>query len=117
MRTLEGSYLAALNGILRKFLSFVPVGIIIAFIFSPFRRDLRMFGQFIAFIMVAGLAVGIELGQLFLPGRFASFDDALVCFAGAGWLLGDSAIRRVKMYRLATPWHRGLKAHRYLPGE
>jgi glycopeptide antibiotics resistance protein len=82
-RSLEGSYLAALDGILRKFLSFMPLGIMVAFAFAPMRRDVRLAGQFLALLLIVGLAVVIEMGQLFLPGTFVSFDDALVSVAGA----------------------------------
>jgi len=82
-RAIEGNYLAAQDGILRKFLLFVPVGVIVALFFAHVRRDIRIIGLLAASVLTAGLAMALELGQAFLPGRFVSFDDVLICLTGA----------------------------------
>jgi glycopeptide antibiotics resistance protein len=92
-RALQGDYFSALNGFLQKFLLFAPLGAWIAVFTATLRPAARFVANAGLFCLTAALALAIELGQILLPSRFASFDDVLICSAGA--LIGLWAMSRV----------------------
>jgi glycopeptide antibiotics resistance protein len=81
-RALEGSYLAAFNGWLQKFVLFFPLGAWIAILVSLHDRALRLVMTMGLLCLAAGFALVLELGQILLPSRIASFDDVIICVTG-----------------------------------
>ncbi len=99
-RALAGDYFSALNGFLQKLLLFGPLGAWVPAFTSTLRPASRTAANLVLLGLIAGLALAVELGQILLPGRFASFDDVLICFAGA--LAGFWLMQRIRRHRLAA---------------
>jgi VanZ family protein len=80
----EGDYLHVLDQAVGKFLTFVPGG---AWMAWRWRRGWTAVGT------AAGLAALVEIGQIFLPGRFFSVSDVIVevlgAAAGARWAVAE----------------------------
>lgn len=79
--------LYTVSDIVRSFLLFLPVGAALA------ARPLRREGPLRGLAPVLYLAVGLELVQVLVAGRFFDLTDAIVCAAGAGvaWCLVKEA--------------------------
>ncbi len=75
--------LYTVSDIVRSFLLFLPVGATLAV------RPLRSRGPLRGLAPALYLALGLELAQVFVAGRFFDLTDAIVCSAGAGvaWCL------------------------------
>lgn len=69
----------ALTQALRKFIFFVPLGILLGW---RLQRTKGMLFWVISLFSLVLLAAGIEAGQLFLPGRYPDVTDALLGLAG-----------------------------------
>lgn len=70
--------LYTVSDIFRSFLLFLPVGAVAAV------RPLRRGGPLRALGPAVLVALGLELSQAFVAGRFFDVTDAVICFAGAG---------------------------------
>lgn len=79
-----GSEFHATQEVLRKLLFFAPLGALLAqAIAHVAERRLRRCFLAVLFAGSVALAMGIELGQLFLPSHSADFTDVLLCAVGA----------------------------------
>jgi glycopeptide antibiotics resistance protein len=78
----RGSRFGALTALVRKVLLFIPLGVLFVMVARPLPTRFRRL--LLGVLLVAGwcLALGIELGQVLLPGRAAVFDDVFVCALG-----------------------------------
>jgi glycopeptide antibiotics resistance protein len=83
----QGSYLNFLNQVVRKTLLFLPVGLLGNAILTKNIRWRALAFTFGAF----GLALVLEIGQVFLPTRYPSITDILVETVGAccGYILSS----------------------------
>ena len=87
-RALEGSYLSAFNGFLQKFILFAPLGGMIAVFVVSLKPSRRSIAGLVLLGLAAGFALFLEIGQLLLPSRSASFDDVIIGVAGLSfWVL------------------------------
>ena len=75
--------LCVLNVFSRKILLFAPLGAWIAVIVKSLDQQLRATATAGLLFMTASLALLIEVGQIFLPTRTATFDDVLICTTGS----------------------------------
>ncbi|WP_333691790.1 VanZ family protein [Chloroflexus sp.] len=96
--------------LLQNIALFVPLGVSLCWLWAGSGTGRR--GQRIGSIFVAGLiALGIELGQLAIPGRTAALFDVLANAAGAGlgcWGLAGplaSAVDRISGWGLTVVQH------------
>lgn len=83
--------LYTVSDVVRSFLTFLPVGAVLAV--RPVRDDglLRGLGP------AVGLALGVEFLQVFVAGRFFDVTDAIIAFAGAGvawYLVQEAGLRK-----------------------
>jgi glycopeptide antibiotics resistance protein len=83
----HGSYLNFLNQVVRKTLLFLPVGLLGNAILTKNTRRRALAVTFGAF----GLALVLEIGQVFLPTRYPSITDILLETVGAycGYILSN----------------------------
>lgn len=81
----EGSELNAINEILRKIAFFIPGGVIWCLGIAAFRKKYLNKKSYISifFFAHAFVALVVETGQLFIPGKFADVTDVLLEMAGA----------------------------------
>lgn len=80
----EGSELNAINEMLRKIAFFVPGGAIWCLGMAAFRKnDQKIRSKLIGFFALICVAIAVETGQLFIPGKFADFTDVLLETGGA----------------------------------
>lgn len=81
----EGSELNAINEILRKIAFFIPGGVIWCFGIAAFRKKYINKNRYIPIFVFAHVFVAlvVETGQLFIPGKFADVTDVLLETAGA----------------------------------
>lgn len=92
-RMQSGSDLQAIFSAIRKFVWFMPLGVLagVGIAQLPVRRAARRWLLGLGTLGVFAVALSVELGQVLLPDAFADFTDALICFAGAGcplWSMG-----------------------------
>ncbi len=89
-----GSEFHAVQQVLRKLLFFAPLGAILTQVAAQV-ADYRLRRLLLALLLSTGvaLALGIELGQLFLPEHVSDFTDVLLCSAGVA--LGMALCSRV----------------------
>ncbi len=83
-RMQAGSDLLAMFSAIRMFTWFAPLGAlagagIMQKAFGPFARRLSFL---LATAAISAIAMGIEVGQVLLPQKFADSTDALICTAG-----------------------------------
>ncbi len=91
-----GSEFNALTQLLRKTLFFAPLGICTAGALARLREGgLSRLAGLIAGILVGSVALGIELGQVLLPGKVADLTDlGLATIGGLAGYLGASYVSR-----------------------
>ena len=78
-----GSEFHATEQVLRKVLFFAPLGALFAHAAAQFANwRLRRALLTVLFAGSIALAMGIEVGQLFLPAHLSDFTDVLLCTAG-----------------------------------
>ncbi len=75
-------YLSTLDNFVHKFLLFVPLGALLA---PPSPARVWSQAGFAGWLAATAIALILEMGQLFLPTRYASLTDVLVA-AAASWL-------------------------------
>ena len=75
----------AITQFVRKIIFFIPAGVIIFWTIrkSNMPTELRQIMTIVYFLIIAGVAAGIELGQFFLPGRIPDFTDWCLELIGA----------------------------------
>jgi len=84
-----GSEFHATEEVLRKVLFFAPLGVLFALAAAQFADwRLRRAVLMVLFAASVALAMGIEVGQLFLPARLPDFTDVLLCAIGAALGMG-----------------------------
>jgi glycopeptide antibiotics resistance protein len=93
---LSGDYASALSSGLQKFALFVPLGCGISLLTSTIRPNLRFVANVFLLCLTAAFALALELGQILLPSRFASFDDVVICVCGS--LVGFLAINQARKH-------------------
>jgi len=86
----------ALTEVLHKTLFFAPLGAALAVTVSSIqRRRARALATVAAFLLIAAVAVGIELGQVFLPNKVPDSTDAMLMIGGGALgFLAVLALRR-----------------------
>ncbi|NTV70746.1 MAG: VanZ family protein [Azonexaceae bacterium] len=98
----EGSELNAINEMLRKIAFFVPGGTIWCLGMAAFRKNDRITGSKTTGIFaLVSVAIAVETGQLFIPGKFADLTDVLLETVGAltgmlagAWVLSAYQVRK-----------------------
>jgi glycopeptide antibiotics resistance protein len=90
----------AATQLLRKTLWFAPLGVLLAWLRSTRRFARWRLADLFALALVAGFVVGIELGQVAMPGKVAISTDVLI--QGFGVLLGYLVTRKLLRTRLAV---------------
>jgi len=95
-----GSDIHSLFQAIRMVAGFAPLGALAAMsvVRLSASRVARQIGFVVAAAAMAGWALVLELGQVFLPSRFADLTDALVCVAG-GWI---ALLVTARLVRLCT---------------
>jgi glycopeptide antibiotics resistance protein len=79
-----GNYLASLGEAFTKILLGIPVGALLQIFWPPApRRSTRWLQRLVFVVAAAAVFVGIELGQVMLPGRFPDSTDVLLGVLGA----------------------------------
>ncbi len=83
-RMQSGSDLQAIFAIIRKAVWFMPLGSLIALGVRrmPFGPEVQRWCHLLGVGVIAAVALGVELGQILLPGKFADATDALIYLAG-----------------------------------
>ncbi|MGD8388296.1 MAG: VanZ family protein [Desulfobacteraceae bacterium] len=68
--------LHAFSAMLRKILFFVPLGAFVGVALQPFRRDsLNSLFLFLSLLLITGVGMGIELGQVIMPRKISDSTD------------------------------------------
>ncbi len=83
-RMQAGSEMLALFSSIRMLTWFAPLGLLLGVGIASLtpERVARRFALVIAIAAIAVLAIGIEVGQVLLPDKFADSTDALICTGG-----------------------------------
>lgn len=80
-----GSEFNAVSQVLKKTMLFAPLGSFFALAVRPLRvpRTIRRILLLALWLVASGVALGIELAQVWLPPHVPDFTDVLLCAAGA----------------------------------
>jgi glycopeptide antibiotics resistance protein len=103
-----GNKYQALDGFLRKSLSFVPLGVL----WACAHRDPYRFRTTGSLVLVALLlAAGIEFGRYFMPSHSASIADVLIQCGGAwlGFCIGRHVRAVLWSETLLRGWNKGTR--------
>ena len=97
----DASEYHAVNELLRKVAFFLPGGLLLGFTGAPLPGSGRR-APTVPLLLLALLALGVEAGQLALPGKVADFTDAMLEFAGG--LLGYRLARWIRVPAAPASW-------------
>jgi len=79
-----GTEFRAITEVFHKLLFFVPLGALLAWFVVRLPWRWRGAGAVASFLLMTGVAMGIELGQVMLPGKIADMTDWVLETLGAG---------------------------------
>jgi glycopeptide antibiotics resistance protein len=83
LAAIAGDRFLGLSAIIRKFMFFAPLGACAVMATRRLQQPARQVTLFTLLMIVAILALGLELGQILLPAHVAAIDDVVLCFGAA----------------------------------
>ncbi len=108
-----GSEFRAITEMLHKLLFFAPLGALLAWLVAGLPWLWRSYAAFAAILLMLATAVGIEFGQMLLPGKVADTTDMVL--ESLGGFFGYALFRFLRLRMRAVPQARPDKKSGYSP--